>query len=471
MGGRKHRMREKNKGRNGAEEVWDGDEKREVQEKHRGPKYNVDFQELNEDLRSLEVGEGQTRESEGTFHSDEKQEVEETEGEVMDEDRSLCESGGDREAVALGIGTNEASIDERIEVGEITSGSGFVISDCGDFPNKDTQEVGGVQTMTPMAMPQTPGRHRVLDEDRGDVVMKRTGATSSRMVINRYPGHLFIHIDQIERFVASRDDVEAVSVRVESKVFSYETKKYRPGPTIGINETLRIPIERMESLGFGMRLVLQLHRRTTGMFSRQEVAKTCEIRMEIDSSRIQSIHNSLVEHVQRWDHYSSRNIFKNLRNLFTNGATDAWSLKTYMSFISDDELQLIPAPLPHDLRSLSKWLVVKKFSYNMWFKGFVNVRGDLGNVCTKLWKRRYVKCYGYIIFVFNEHSRSLVGTINLVDGSFDPDVQNKVYSENFLRMGVGVHSVELHFDTREKYRACRSMLGSMLPRSLFSGGR
>jgi len=313
-------------------------------------------------------------------------------------------------------------------------------------------------------------KERILNSGGShNLISKRNNTgSSSRMIINRYPGYLFIQIDQVERFMAARNGVEAISIKIESEIFSYETKEYRPWTNININEMIRIPIDRMENSGFHIKFILILHHKSSnGIFSSKEITKTCEIILPINISKIHSIHNNLLENTSRWNHYTSKNFFKNLKGFFINGTTDAWSLKSYLSFISNDELQLIPAPLPYDLRSLSKWLIVKKYSYNMWFKGFINVRGDINNVCTNLWKRRYVKCYGYIIFIFNEHSRSLIGTINLVDSNFDPEIQSKIYLENFLNISIGSNNVEFHFDTKDKYDICKNALISMLPQTLF----
>lgn len=467
MGVGKNRKRGKYRARDGLKEVISVAEESNLGDMvDRQTKHNLDFEELNKELYNLS-GESQVQD-EKMLSVDTKEDVEVTgETGTFSEDQDV----GDNRKADMSS-SNKTHEEEKIEVGKITNDEGFIIGN--QVRSKDDTIGKGhrsFQSMTPNAltavMPHEYGEKEGFRSERDNFGMREIAVPSSRMVINRYPGHLFIHIDQVERFMATRDDVEAVSIKVEAKAFSYETRKCKPWTNINVGEMLRIPIESIESLGFSVRFILLLHHEASGMFSRRETRKACEVLLKIDTSRIHSIHNNLLENVSRWDNYTSRNFFKGLKNFFTNGATDAWSLKTYLSFISNDELQLIPAPLPYDLKSLSKWLIVKKFSYNMWFKGFVNLRGDLGDVCTNLWKRRYVKCYGYIIFVFNEHSRNLVGTINLVDASFDPEMQNKIYSGNFLNVFVDSNSVELHFDTKDKYNTCKNALISMLPRALF----
>lgn len=433
MGARSRKMR----GRGKAQEAARAEEGAEVkkEEKQEG-RYNVDFQELNEELSGIDLKEEEPR--------------------VPEADEPSC--GGD-------VCIEEGGVaGEKINVQRITNEDRFRIDEGSGEP-KDGARPLTAYPMTPNVLtavvPQTP-RRRVLHEEGSNLVVRDEGkVVPSKMVINRYPGQLFVQIDQVERFMASRKDVSGVSIRIESRIVSYETRVYRVGADIGINEMVKVPIGRAETSGVPLRFVLLLHHKSG------TVTKSCEAVLMVDVGKIHSIHNNLLESTLVWDNYVSRNLLKSIRSFFTSGAPEAWGLKTYLSFVSDDELRLIPAPVPQDLRSLSKWLVVKRFSYNIWFKGFVNLRGDIGGACTNLWKRRYVRCYGYMIFVFNEHSRSLVGTINLVEASFDAGTSNKVYLENFLSICVGQGVVELHFDTKEKYKTCRGALTTMLPKTLF----
>lgn len=306
---------------------------------------------------------------------------------------------------------------------------------------------------------------RVVSEDQFSIpesvadACEGMGHDGVSEIANRYPGYLFIQIDRIERFLAARDDVEGVSVRMETEGFSFETKIHRPWMSIGVGEMVRIPVADEGRLS--VRIVLVLHH-AAGLFSGRQT-KTCEIRLEFDAGRMNAIHNNLVENISRWEHYTSRNVLKNIRGLFLNETTDAWSLRMYLSFVSDDEVRMMPVPAPADLLSLSKWLVIRKFSYRTWFAGFASLRGSCAP-CTGLWKRRYLRCHGYVVFVFNEHSRSLVGTINLVDAWMDAE---REHSDNTVGVSVDAGTVEMHFDLRERFEMCRNALAAMLPQGLF----
>ncbi|KAG5860547.1 hypothetical protein KMI_01g01880 [Encephalitozoon hellem] len=442
MGARRNRMRGRGRilglGKNAVQEV----KEIKKEEKQEG-KFNVDFQELSRELSTIELKEENEKCSDGSE-------------EIYMKDSCV----GDR-------GEQIGEMDAKEVAGEsvnVSEEESKIVGARDDVVNA-ARMPQALHSVTPNVLttviPQTPVR-RVLHEEGSNLLVKEEGLMfPSKMIINRYPGHLFIHIDEVERFMTSRKDVESVSIKIESKETLCETKRYPVQPDVGINEMLRVPISRVENGGMPLRFILLLHHKSG------RVTKSCETVLTVDSSRIRSVHNNLLESRLGWDNYVSRNLFKSIKSFFTSGAPDAWSLKIYLSFISEDELRLIPAPLPQDLKSLSKWLVVKKFSYNIWFRGFVNIRGDAGKACTNLWKRRYVRCYGYMIFVFNEHSRSLIGTISLVDACFDPSTNNKVYLENFLRISIGQSAVELHFDTKDKYNTCRNALTMMLPQSLF----
>ncbi|ADM12053.1 uncharacterized protein Eint_081210 [Encephalitozoon intestinalis ATCC 50506] len=444
MGARKNRMRGRGRIQGAGRSIVIERSEVKKEEKAEG-KFNVDFQELNEELSGIELKEENSKCSDVDEMVCERVCKDDKVEEVPEVSEINRENTVDEEVEAE---KKEENIENRKEEGE-------------DAVKASQALYPATPSVLTTVIPQTPMR-RVLHEEGSHLFVKEESmALPGKVIINRYPGHLFIHIDQVERFMTSRKEVESVSIKIESKGIFYETKKYPVQPDIGINEMLQVPINKAESNGTPLRFILLLYHRSGN------IVKSCETVLVVDGSRIRSIHNNLLESRLAWDNYVSRNLFKSIRSFFTSGAPDAWSLKIYLSFVSDDELRLIPAPLPQDLKSLSKWLVVKKFSYNIWFRGFVNVRGDVEKACTNLWKRRYVRCYGYMIFIFNEHSRSLVGTINLVDASFDPSTSNKVYLENFLRINVGEKVVELHFDTKDKYNTCRSALTMMLPRTLF----
>jgi hypothetical protein len=413
--------------------------------KAKGARLNVDFEAINNEIPEL-----------NTATVPEKRE---------EENRS-------EESPVAEIVQEERLIAETVDIKNITSEDRYRISDAdarrGNLP---AVEDASAPSMTPgsavSAVVSTLDRQQVVRRDSTKMVRRDDSLFSNRMVINRYPGRLYVEINQIERFLGS-SDVESVSVRVESKTFNYETRKIKASTTIEINEMLEIPIEKIDDEGFTLRFILVTHHRRRGILFTRESTKTCEVSLPIDSNRIYSVHNNLVENVSRWDHYVSSNLLKNFGSLFTASSPDAWSLRTYLSFLSDDEIPFIPAQVPNDLRSLSKWLTVKKFSYNMWYRGFVNLRGDVPGILTHLWKRRYVKCYGYSIFIFNEHSKNLIGTINLADASFDPDVQKGLYFENFIKLSFRRNIIEMHFDSKAKYNAALGTLGTMLPKAIFS---
>ncbi|TBU18034.1 hypothetical protein CWI42_091200 [Ordospora colligata] len=467
MGGRRNRMRARSKVQSGRAMHSGVSADVKVEERNDGmsSKCNVDFRELNEWVPDSDL--------------DMKDEASGVSVDIdIDTDINFNDNA---DTVYNGSGCTvmcgDVNDEIKVNVERITNGEAFKINEEIDInatakAEEDKEIHKRIYSMTPSLKvtmtPQMPVRKVIHDEKTNGLAVKDESVKlPSKMIINRYPGHLFIHIDQVERFMSTRGDIEEVSIRMECKAITHETKKHKPWTSIGVNEMIKIPIEKMDGEGLLVRFVLLLHRKVSGMFSKAEVVKSCESTLVVDVERIHSVHNNLLESMLLWDNYTSKNVFKNIQGFFTNGTPDAWGLRLFLSFVSDDELHLIPATPPCDLRSLSKWLVVKKFSYNMWFKGFVNLRGDVGDVCTNLWKRRYVKCYGYMIFVFNEHSRSLVGTVNLVDAGFDPGASSGIYLENFLSISVGQGNVEFHFDCKEKYELCRSALCAMLPRTLF----
>lgn len=275
--------------------------------------------------------------------------------------------------------------------------------------------------------------------------------------IKKYPGLLYINISSIERYMSTDKNVKSVNVRFESGDLVYETPEYDESPTINMNLMIYLGVMNMDN-PIKIRFILQKH-----YLKGERVDKVCESDMLIDKEAIEKIHNNITEFENIWTPYTSNNIVKNFFSFFTNNVADAWCLKTHMAFISEEEIQVIGGPIPSDLYELSRWIKIKKYSYTSWFNGFVNIRGNLQEVCTFLWKRRYVQWCGYIISVYNEQSRSLVGSVNLIDiitkGNESVKTMKK---ESKIRITSGKSLIEFHFDSIDKFNTFKNVIDAIL---------
>ncbi|KAF9762914.1 hypothetical protein NGRA_1671 [Nosema granulosis] len=275
--------------------------------------------------------------------------------------------------------------------------------------------------------------------------------------IKKYPGFLYVNIASIERYMSTDKNVKSVNIRLESDDMVYETPQYTESPSVEMNIMVYFSVRNMES-PIKIRFILQKHFRDS-----ERVEKACETDLVIDKDTIEQIHNNITEFENVWTPYTSNNFIKNFFSFFTDNVADAWCLKTHLAYISEEELQVVGGPTPKDLYELSRWIKIKKYSYTSWFAGFVNIRGNLQDVCTFLWKRRYVQWCGYVISVYNDQSRTLVGTINLIDIIIKGNENiTSLDDENKIRIIFEKSLIEFHFDSIDKFNTFKQVIDAIL---------
>jgi hypothetical protein len=186
---------------------------------------------------------------------------------------------------------------------------------------------------------------------------------------------------------------------------------YKESKTIKLAYYIKIPIDSVPTTSTPIRIILQQHSKPSLLFN-SIVTKRCECVFELDKSFVDSYRNKLIEMMGRFCPYKSGNLVKNVKSFFFSPDLPAGSLRAFCSFLSTNEVPTINSTTPASLFTLSKWLLVRKFAYHLMFAGYVNIRGSTEGVNNVFWTRRYVKWYGYTVFVLNEDSKEMIGSIN-----------------------------------------------------------
>jgi len=184
----------------------------------------------------------------------------------------------------------------------------------------------------------------------------------------------------------------------------------------------------------------------------------------INGDTIGRFHNNLCQFDFQWKKYKTSNWIKAIKNALSTSLGDATLLSTHISFISNDEFGIIKADKPIDLKTLSHWLRYRKNSFNMWFKGYVNIRGENCNIATHLWKRRFIQWNGYQICLFNEFSGILVGVFDISNAKYlyyKEDTKDH-FLENSFKIFSHDGLVEFQFDNKEKFGVGMNALRHLL---------
>lgn len=277
----------------------------------------------------------------------------------------------------------------------------------------------------------------------------------AKINIKKFPGDLYLNFVDIEKFVCNDANVESLIIRAYVNEDFQETKPIDPFYNLEIDQVLVFPIK---TPNITVKIYMILNYANTSRFKFvKKTRKVLESSLHIDLERLDQCHNFLYQHSFEWNVYETKNIFHNIKDFFTDNIPKASNLRSYISFISWDEYNIIPQSKPTDGNSLIKWLLYRTNCFIVWFKGYANIRGDNNSVATHLWKRRYIHWYGYKLMIFNECSGVLIGTVDITDAKYIcyEEITKEYILENTVKFfDDGV--LELQFDNAEKYKVIKN---------------
>ncbi|WUR03967.1 septin ring organizing protein MID2-like [Vairimorpha necatrix] len=297
-----------------------------------------------------------------------------------------------------------------------------------------------------------PKKTEIISTERSIILCKNDSLlfNGEDIKLKKYPGYLFINIYNIDKYISSSSDVESVFVRMETKDFYYETDNYPEDSNIKINNLFVLRLKSQDK--FKMKFVLNQNK--SG-----RVVKSSECEICIDKDFLNNVHNVLHELKAEWSPYRPDNIFKKFLNFFSSDLSDALYLKMFFCYISQEEFDKVDIPMPNSLFDLGKWLNIRKHFYNTWFSGFCNMRGINVEICTHLWKRRFIKVHGYKILIYNEITKNLLGIFDLVNFTNEKEINER---ENKYKIINNEKSIEFHFDSKEKYLTFKKVMTALL---------
>jgi hypothetical protein len=296
------------------------------------------------------------------------------------------------------------------------------------------------------------------------------GLGPKEIQIEKSPGRLFINFDSILGYKAEKDGmIAAVSIEVRARGKVVQSISCKMTSDAKIGEMLSIPIENggKTLIRISITISREVRERVGLLLTHYKtIRETMEARLCVDSETIDSYHNTFAPTSLTLKRIpaTKNSIIRAIKALMIKKAEPS-VVSMRMSYLSDAEFMYVPFSLPSTQRELYRWLRARGHSYNMWFKGYVNIRGERSPVTTHLWKRRFIRWQGFVISVFNEHSGSLVGSVNLAGAKYN--ALNGLTHDTFLDRSFKLQmpdgsTIEIHCDNEEKYKVCLDALSKLL---------
>ncbi|OQS55827.1 hypothetical protein EHP00_369 [Ecytonucleospora hepatopenaei] len=263
--------------------------------------------------------------------------------------------------------------------------------------------------------------------------------------INKFPGEMHLVVENLNKVFPSRINDSFIRLRIEYFGTSMESTEFAVAKNMNPSFYIKVPLEEVNKNFKILIFVIE---------SKNNKKIACAT-IEFDKQMINSMHNRLVEIKKKFTKVQS------FFNFFASDLPAASTCSVYAAYLSKDELPTINAPSPYSLLTLSKWLVARKYAYDLLFSGFLNIKGDLCDSTKFLWKLRYVKWFGYTLYVFNDKTKKVVSSINITDAIINITNLHK----GLVVFDMKTHVLELHTDSKENIKKLRIVLNVLFPSS------
>lgn len=280
--------------------------------------------------------------------------------------------------------------------------------------------------------------------------------------IRRYPGRLYVIFDRILGLECAKPGVESVFLVVRCSSWLATTSSHEASACVELREIVAVPVFRDTSEISVDVCVKQSVRGGLGGILGISSAKNKRIggfRVALNPGMLGRCHNTVVKmecSIAYSTHHST--LLQMLRRMFIGSKASTSSADLFLSYIAEDELEHVEAPEPRCIETLFDWLKVRKVTPYVWFRGFVNVRGE-GGATTQLWKRRLVKWQGIHLTVHNEHSGASFGEVNMTQvADFSTESGDPATLRNYVKLVLESSVFEMSFDNAETYE---KFLGSL----------
>lgn len=335
--------------------------------------------------------------------------------------------------------------------------------------NMNSCVVLGENLLSKLSSPANPIKHSHTEHYSNEILMKPSsdGTTShlkdtlvqsisrsaqkgmavvgSRIIFDKYPGFIYVAVDSLEKLNVELDSM--ISLQIHCGNISVSTQEYYSNSFIKVSQYIKIPVLNQLYSKIKMRVLVMEHTKS----GRREIFQGT---VDFSSKSLEDIHNALVENKLELSKKTS--LIDIIAGFISRKKDDKPICKYYCTFISSSEVDLTESP-PNSLISLSKWIIFRKYAFEQLFQGFLNVKSPEDNFT---WNKRYVRWFGYVMYLFDVHTKNLVHVVDLSDS--EPSLE--MIQKNIILFKINGKPFEIECDNIEALRECTEATCRLFPK-------
>lgn len=273
---------------------------------------------------------------------------------------------------------------------------------------------------------------------------KTKSSQENKIVFEKFPGFLHIALDSIEKLPVNENI--SITLQAKSTNILLNSKEYESNDFIKIGEYMKVPI--LNKLQDKIDIVFSIYSNSSRLKT-----KVFESVLSIGNEDITDFQNKLVE--KKIELSPIKSLFSTVTNSVIGKKDQNPILKFYCSFISNSEFE-DSSKAPNSLLALGKWIIFRKYAFKLMFEGICNLKFEKEGFN---WKRRHIKWFGFLLYVFDEKTNNLLFTIDLSDS--EPSLE--LMKRNIIIFNIRGKKLSIEFNTTKELKDSTEAVYRLFP--------
>lgn len=269
--------------------------------------------------------------------------------------------------------------------------------------------------------------------------------SNKKITLLKFPGFIHLAFDSLEKLNINSDCTISIEVKIGN--FILASPQFNNSNFIKIGQYIKVPLLNKLQGNIRAEILVIQHKNTSSNI-------IFESHIDFNNDDLEGIHNKLFENKTVLKRRVS--IISSLMNIFRPKKEEFPICRYYCSFISNSEFDT-PNNAPSSLETLCKWLIFRKFAFELLFEGRANIKSEDDEFH---WKRRYIKWFGYAIYVFDIHTNVLINVVDIQDG--DPSLE--LINKDTIIFNIRGKPFEIELETAEEFKKCAEATYKLFPK-------
>lgn len=244
---------------------------------------------------------------------------------------------------------------------------------------------------------------KITDESLLSKLISTGHNSNVDLVLERYPGRLFMFFYSIEQISPHPTDLISLTVQIDGK--SYSSNKFPLKTFVKPDLHVNLPITKRIDTPIKIKVSLGTYKMNDSFNSLNSPLYSV---LEIDNDKLISLQNNLSEDKLSMKPESG---FLSLayRRVFQAKEEASPICRCYFSYMADDDSKMFNAH-PSSILSISKWVLFRRVAFDLMLEGFMNIKCER---YAYTWQRKYIKWYGFMIFILDAETKAFEESIDL----------------------------------------------------------